>query len=171
LDVWSKTWLLRFHPDKCHQLIINRSREEHQAPTRVLPHGEEVMELQQVAHEKDLGIIVDNKLSFESHLNHICNKANRVMGLIRRTFDNLTPKIFKPLYTALVRSHLEYGQAIWSPYTIKDIKKLEAVQLRATKSINGFKDMSYEERLRRLDLPTLKYRRCRGDMIEVFKIL
>ena len=56
-------------------------------------------------------------------------------------------------------------------YTKRDINKLEAVQRAATKQINGFRDLPYPERLKKLNLPTLKYRRQRGDMIEVYKIL
>ena len=48
---------------------------------------------------------------------------------------------------------------------------LEKVQMRATKLVDGFANMSYEERLRELDLPTLVYRRARGDMIEVYEHL
>jgi hypothetical protein len=72
---------------------------------------------------------------------------------------------------ALVRSHLEYGLAVWSPHTRRDIAKLESVQRSATKQVNGLKNLSYPDRLRRLKLPSLKYRRCRGDMIEVYKIV
>ena len=75
------------------------------------------------------------------------------------------------LYKSLVRSHLEYANSVWSPYRIQDIEALEKVQKRATKLITSFKHKSYEERLRILNLPTLKFRRIRGDMIEVFKII
>ena len=93
------------------------------------------------------------------------------MGIIRRTFSELNPSIFTPLYKCLVRSRLEYGQSIWSPYLIADIKKLENVQRNATRQINSFKNLSYPERLQKLKLPTLYHRRKRGDMIETFKII
>jgi len=75
------------------------------------------------------------------------------------------------LYKALVHSHLEYANAVWSPYKKGDIYVLEGVQRRATKLINSIKYLTYENRLKKLKLPTLKYRRARGDMIEAFKIL
>jgi hypothetical protein len=65
--------------------------------------------------------------------------------------------------------HLEYANSVWNPYKKKHITALENVQRRATKLIPGFKDMTYENRLRKLKLPTLAYRRKRGDMIEAFK--
>ncbi len=58
-----------------------------------------------------------------------------------------------------------------SPYKIKDIEEIEKVQRRATKLVHGLQNLEYEERLRRLDLPSLSFRRLRGDMIETFKIM
>ena len=74
------------------------------------------------------------------------------------------------LYCANVRSQLEYGGQITCPHLKKDIIMIERVQKKATKYLPGMKYLSYEERLRKLDLPTLAYRRLRGAMIEVFKI-
>ena len=78
---------------------------------------------------------------------------------------------FKLLYTALVRPHLEYANQIWIPYLIKHVEEIENVQRRATKRLPGMAELSYPDRLRKLYLPTLAYRRARGDMIELFKIL
>ena len=80
-------------------------------------------------------------------------------------------QLMKQLYTALVRPHLEYGNVVWHPYLRKDVDMLEAVQHRATRMIPAFAKLSYEERLRRIDLPTLEYRRLRGDAIEAYKYL
>ena len=77
----------------------------------------------------------------------------------------------KQLFTSLVRPHLEYGNVVWHPYLRKDIEAIEAVQHRATKMVPGLSKMSYEERLKKLDLPTLEYRRQRGDAIEAYKYL
>jgi len=74
------------------------------------------------------------------------------------------------LYKALVRSHLEnaVGLSVWNPHHQILIEKLEQVQKRATKLVIPVKHLKYEERLKQLNLPTLKYRRIRGDMIEVY---
>ena len=94
-----------------------------------------------------------------------------MLGLIKRAFVNMDPDIFLPLYKALVRSHLEYCCVVWSPRFITDDRKIEAVQRRATKLLPGFSVLSYQERLIKLNLYSLHYRRERGDMIQVFKIL
>ena len=71
------------------------------------------------------------------------------------------------LYKSLVRSHLEYANSVWYPKRSTDLDKLERVQKRATtcKLIPELSNKPYKDRLMALNLPTLKYRRYRGDMI------
>ena len=77
----------------------------------------------------------------------------------------------KLLFTSLVRPHLEYANAIWSPRLKKDNNLIEGVLRRATKLIPGMKDLDYSERLKKINIPSMKYRRERGDMIEVYKFI
>ena len=123
--------------------------------------------------EKDLGVpvVIDGKLDFDRHINIKINKASSIMAVIRRSFVSLNGVNFVPLYKSLVRSHLEYASCIWSPYKKKHIEAIERVQRRATKQLPGMKDLPYPERLKILKLPTLVYRRARGDMIETYKLL
>ncbi len=85
--------------------------------------------------EKDIGVLVDNKLNFAQHIQQQVNKANNIMGLIRRTYTYLDEISFKYLFQALVRPHLEYAGAVWNPYLKKDIESVENVQRRATKQV------------------------------------
>ncbi len=80
--------------------------------------------------------------------------------------DEITLKL---LYKSLVRPHLEYGASIWSPYWKKDTLKLESVQRRATKN-ESLRGVTYDERLKILDLPLLEEIRRRGDLIQMYKI-
>ena len=81
--------------------------------------------------------LIDNRLTFENHINEKVNKANSIMGVIRRTFEFLDIKTFRLLFTPLVRPHIEYANQVWNPYLKKHIDMLENVQRRATKSIPG----------------------------------
>ena len=127
--------------------------------------------LEQIKNEKDIGMIIDNHLNFDKQVSEKVNKANSMAAVIRRSFQNLNKDIFLPLYKALVRSHLDYASSVWYPYKEYQIEQIEGVQRRATKQLPGMKELTYQERLKILKLPTLKYRRYRGDMIQVFKII
>jgi len=70
----------------------------------------------------------------------------------------------------MVRPHVEFANSVWCPYNIGDLKEVEKIQNRATKLVIKLKNKSYIYRLIYLNLPTLKYRRLQGEMIEVFKI-
>ena len=95
-----------------------------------------------------------------------------MIGLItgKRNFMHMDSRTFVMLYKALVRPHVEYTNSIWSPYKKGDIEPIEKVEKRATKLVISLKKLPYKERLLQLNLHTLKYRRLRGDMIEVYKI-
>ena len=125
--------------------------------------------IEHVSVEKDLGVHIDEELSFEHHICIKARIANALMGKIRRTFTYLDGRTFKKLYTSMVRPHLEYGQSIWSPFLLKHIHLLERVQERATQLVDGYSNLEYSERLKKLGLTTLRFRRLRGDLIEMFK--
>ena len=120
--------------------------------------------------EKDLGVTFDTKLSFDSHIGKVVNKANQMLGVIRRTFTYLDKDMFQKLYKSFVRPHLEYANAIWSPYLKRQSSQIERVQRRATKMLKECRDKPYEERLTYLKLHSLKGRRIRGDLIQTYKI-
>ena len=131
---------------------------------------DEKQKLETCTEEKDLGITFDENLRFDSHINNITKKANQMLGVIRRTFSFMNKHIFSKLYKSLVRSHLEYGNVIWCPYLKRQSIQIERVQRRATKLVPECKDMSYERRLKYLKLFSLKGRRVRGDLIQMYKI-
>jgi len=94
-----------------------------------------------------------------------------MLGLIKRNFKYLTVSTFVLLYKNMVRSHLDYCSSVWSPYRKGDIEALEKVQKKATEILPQLKHKNYTERLKACKLPTLHFRRIRGDMIETYKIL
>ena len=162
---WSNLWLLKFHPEKCIMMSIGKE------PDQCFNYTMEGHTLNYTTCEKDLGVQIDNALTFDKHINGAINKANGVLAVVKKTFECLDKEIFLHIYKALVRPQLEYASSVWAPHLIKHIDAIEKVQMRATKlvpKIGKLKD--YEERLKKLKLPTLSYRRCRGDLIQVFKL-
>ena len=170
LQNWSNTWLLKFHPEKCKAMTIGKGEPDRRVYTLENNTGSPLILLNS-EEERDLGVIIDSKLKFEDHITKKVNKANAIMGAIRRSYKYLDENTFLLLFKALVRPHLEYAAAAWCPWTQKLVDLIEGVQRRGTKLIPNLKDLSYQDRLRALKLPTLRYRRLRGDMIETYKIL
>ena len=103
----------------------------------------------------------------ESQCQQAYAKASKALGIIART--NKTPHVLLRLYKSLVRPHLEYCVPAWSPH-YEDKVLLERVQHRFTKMVPGFRQLTYEQRLKRLGLWTLEERRNRADLLEVFKM-
>ena len=93
------------------------------------------VDLKYTTQEKDLGVIIDDRLKFDIHIAAKAKTANNIMGVIRRTFSYLDKTIFTRLFKALVRPHLEYAYSVWYPTLQKSKIMIENVQRRATKRL------------------------------------
>nr|CAH8855160.1 unnamed protein product [Trichobilharzia regenti] len=124
-----------------------------------------------VQSERDLGLILTEKLDTSGNYSRDVAKAYATLHFMHRQLGALTPELFLRLYKAYVRPHLEVHNIIAPPLLKRDANILESVQRRATKWVIGLRNKSYEERLKKLGLFTLSYRRHRGDLITVYKIL
>ena len=107
-----------------------------------------------------------------THISEITSKANRTLGLVRRTCVDIKDfQTSRLLYCTLVRPLLEYGNELWSPYEKKDIALIEDTQRRATKCILNYpKATDYKSRMLTLDLLPLEFRRQMKDSIFLFKL-
>ena len=161
---WSERWQLGFNENKCKVFHLGNSNQKHtyemNGTTLDITHA-----------ENDLGVTVDEDLKFHTHVVNAINKASRMLGLIRKTFTLLNETTVPRLFTAMVRPHLEYGNVIWHPRYRGDKLEVEKVHRRTTKLIPSISHLPYEDRLKFLKLPSLDFRRRRGDMIHVFKIM
>jgi hypothetical protein len=167
---WCDIWLMKLNVAKCKVMHVGKKN----------PRAEYAMKdsvsgiwhkLAKTDVERDLGVTVASNLKSKEQVNQASNKADSVLGMLKRTFVCREIRIWKKLYTTYVRPHLEFAVAVWNPYQKGDIAQLESVQRRATKVAQGMNGKTYADRLILLDLTTLSARRIRGDLIQFFKIV
>src|ERR1044072_8316138 len=113
---------------------------------------------------KDVGVFFDSKLTFTTHISQIVAKAKQRIFLLFRAFVTKKPHLLLLGYKSYILPILDYCSTVWSPCTILDIKMLESVQRFFTRRIPGLQFLTYAERLRFLDIPSLELRRLRADL-------
>jgi len=131
--------------------------------------GDEVIETS--PEEKDLGVLVDEKLDTRHQCVLAAQKVSHTLGCIKRSVASRAREVILSLCSALLRPHLESYVQLWSPQYKKDMELLEQVRRRATKMIRGLEHLSSKERLRELGLFSLEKRRLWGDLIAAFQYL
>jgi ribonuclease P/MRP protein subunit RPP40 len=165
LQQWSDRWQLRIAYKKCSILQIGNSSKF------ARDYFLEDNCISNVSTCKDLGIIIDQRLTFTSHINSIVTRAHARASLIHKCFLSRDRTTLTRAFCMYVRPMLEYACSVWSPHHIAYIRKIESVQRRFTKRFPGLAEYNYSSRLALLDLDSLELRRLRQDLILVYKIV
>ena len=131
--------------------------------------------LEEITSDRYLGVILDNKLSFNEHIEHATKKATNLLNLCRRNLKICNSKAKETAFKALVRPHLEYASAAWSPFTKCSINKIEAVQRRAARFVLNDYTYGPESQLTmkinsNLKWQSLQHRRASHDLALFYKI-
>ena len=164
---WSSTWKMDFNASKCKILTITRCHSPVQYCYTI--NGSP---LEKVGVFKDLGVFIDQSLSFNSHVDQLVLKCNKVCGFIKRSVGYNAPIVVKTrLYQALCVSITDYCSPVWSPQSKQNIKKVESVQRSMSRFLLNRTDISYPQRCVDLRILPLSFRREMNDLLFTFKCM
>ncbi|GAB0178024.1 triadin [Grus japonensis] len=164
LESWAHANCMKFNKVKCKVLHMCWGNPKHDYR---LGGGW----IESSPEEKDLGVLIDEKLNMSRQCALAALEATRILGCIKRSVTSRSRQVILPLCSALMRPHLEYCVQLWGSQHWKVMELLEQVQRRATKMMRGLEHLSYEDELRELGLFSLEKRRLQGDLIAVFQYL
>ena len=100
--------------------------------------------------EKDLGVVIQDNLSPEKHINRIFDDTFKMLRNIRMAFHFLDKVMMRKIITTMIRPKLESSEVIWSSHKKKHVLKLERIQRIASKMVPELEDLIYEERLKEI---------------------
>ena len=124
-----------------------------------------------VEFARDLGVLITKSLSPSVHINDVVSRANQRAAAIMRAFVSRDVRLLMRAFITYVRPIVEYNSPIWSPSSVNDIESVKRVQRRYTKRLPGLRNMSCDQHLKFLDVPSLELRRLHADLCWCYKIL
>ena len=114
--------------------------------------------------------MINQNLDWEDHILKLCTTGRKLTAWILNVFYTRNKDVLLTLFNSLIRSRLEYCSQVWDPYQIKHIDAIEQVQRSFTRKIEFMGDLSYWDRLKKLNIMSLQRRREKNTLIFVWKI-
>ena len=165
---WARDWHMVFNPAKCYVLSITNKSVPIRSVYTMFGH-----QLEQVEHHPYLGVELSKNLDWGPHINSIMPKAQRSLNFLRRNLHGCSIGTKDKAYRSLVRPILEYGAAAWDPYHSAHISRIESVQRRAARFVNGTqptdRDSSVTNMINALGWRTLQERRLVARLTMMYK--
>jgi hypothetical protein len=165
---WSDTWQMSFNASKCFVMQTTLVKKQ---PTESYSINNTI--LAKVESNPYLGVHLHNKLSATKHVDTITNKANRVLGFLRRNLKQCPKEVKEKAYHAMVQPHLEYASSVWDPHTKENKAKINMVQRRGARFVlNRYRRRdSPTQMLGELGWPTPERKRTEARLILLYKIV
>ena len=126
LTTWSRRWQMEFNVSKCKILQVSTHYSKSHFSYQMCGVPLEIAE-----QHSYLGVRLHHRLSWQPHIDFICNKANRLLGFLPRNPKHCPTKLKECAYKQLILPILDYCSSIWDPYQHKLIHKIEMIQYRA----------------------------------------
>ena len=166
LQVTENTWKMEFHPAKYQVLRVTNKRNPITGQYNIHDHP-----LEEVSSAKYLGVHIDRKLNFNTHVDTIVKKTNSVCAFLRRNFKRCNRRIKQATYFTYVRRIVEYAATAWDPHT-KNVNKVEMGQRRSARYVTGNynKTSSVTAMLTKLQWPSLASRLLQNRLIMLYRI-
>ena len=169
---WAHQWKMQFNPDpnkQANEVIFSKKSNSISYPAVKFNNND----ITKCSDQKHLGIVLDSKLNFESHVNQKIKKCNKLIGVIRRLSVHLPRTALLTIYKSFVRPNLDYGDILYDkPKNENFQNKLEKVQYRACLAItNAIKGTSRDRLYDELGLYSLSKRRWKSKLIFFYKIV
>ena len=169
IATWVTENCLSLNADKCCCMLFSKKRLHSVPPVPLHVDGRD---LSMVSQTKYLRVLLSSDMPWSPHINAICVKARRLVGLLYRKFYSWSDRqSLLTLYTAYVRPHLEYCSCVWDPFLQKDVDLLEGVQKFALKVCCKQWSASYQELLDASHLSSLQTRRENARLLYMYKII
>ena len=156
ISQWTRDWKLYLNCKKCKLMQFGAKVPRYEYKIKDLI-TESSFSVKLSPEERDLGIIIKDDLKWDSQVN-AATRANRMLGLLSRTFSNRSVDLIRKLFCSFIRPHLEFASSAWNPYLQRDISALEKIQ-RRVKLPTCTRHLPYLERLKIFNLQSLETRR------------